>query len=246
MEVWFLPKCPCSRLHETNQTRTLRGCGLPAQGEAPRLLTQVPQAALWGRLERHRLSQVTRLSLREDLLKVSRGEMVELGFHPGAPDSSGSSFWLRFPKGVNPFPRYFPQPPGLPVPGPSLLQSCQPPACGPTHLSRVWPLYALNGKGLGPGARVGLLGHPLPMCAKGADAGRPGLVHAHGRAAHPGGCHASRHACRVHAAPHGGRPPWPGLVHELAVIRLGGTHLERGTDLQREKKKKKRIKCHMH
>lgn len=108
-----------------------------------------------------------------------------------------------------------------------------------TYLSRVWPLYALNRKGLGPGAWVGLLGHPLPVCAKGADAGWSGLVHAHGRAAHARGCHASCHAGRVHAAPHGGRPPRPGLVHELAVIRLGGTHLERGTHLQREKKKKK-------
>ena len=106
-------------------------------------------------------------------------------------------------------------------------------------LSRVWPLYALNRKGLGPGAWVGLLGHPLPVCAKGADAGWSGLVHAHGRAAHARGCHASCHAGRVQAAPHGGRPPRPGLVHELAVIRLGGTHLERGTHLQWEKKKKK-------
>lgn len=125
------------------------------------------------------------------------------------------------------------------ISGPLPLPS---PICCHTYLSWVGPLYALNRKGLGPGAWVGLLGHPLPMCAKGADARWSGLVHAHGRAAHPRGCHASCHAGRVHAAPHGGRPPRPGLVHELAVIRLGGTHLERGTHLQREKKKKKKNK----
>lgn len=77
-------------------------------------------------------------------------------------------------------------------------------------LSRVWPLYALNRKGLGPGAWVGLLGHPLPVCAKGADAGWSGLVHAHGRAAHARGCHASCHAGRVQAAPMEAGPRGPG------------------------------------
>lgn len=114
-----------------------------------------------------------------------------------------------------------------------------------SHLSWVWSLHALYRQRLGSWPWVSLLWHSLPMGTKGTHPRRPGLVHTHRRPAHTGRCHSCSHACWIHVAWHRSRAPRARLVHKLVVVSLSGTHLERGTNLQR-KKKKKRIKCDMH
>ena len=95
------------------------------------------------------------------------------------------------------------------------------------HLPRVGPLHTLHAHALRPGPGVALLlGHPLAVGPERPHALGPGLVHPHGRAAHVGSVHA-----RAHVPREGPRAPGTGLVHELAVVRLVGSHLEGGTHL---------------
>lgn len=62
------------------------------------------------------------------------------------------------------------------------------------------------------------------------------LVHAHGRPTHARVVHGLAHAAWVHASrgPSGAR-----LVHELVVVGLAWAHLEGGTHLEGEKRRKK-------
>ena len=96
------------------------------------------------------------------------------------------------------------------------------------HLPRVGPLHTLHAHALrppGPGVAL-LLGHPLAVGPERPHALGPRLVHPHGRAAHVGSIHA-----RAHVPREGPRAPGTRLVHELAVVRLVGSHLEGGTHL---------------
>lgn len=96
------------------------------------------------------------------------------------------------------------------------------------HLSRVGPFHALQTHALWSGACVALLGHPLTVgSAERSHALGPGLVHAHGRAADVGRIHARAHVAGERRGSSGSR-----LVHELAVVGLVWSHLERGTHLE--------------
>lgn len=95
-----------------------------------------------------------------------------------------------------------------------------------SHLPRVGSLHALHAHALGPGACVALLGHPLAVTWERPHALASGLVHPHWGPAHIGGIHA-----RAHVPREGRRATGSRLVHELAVVCLVWSHLERGTHL---------------
>lgn len=96
-----------------------------------------------------------------------------------------------------------------------------------THLPWVRSFHALYTHALSPGTCIALLWHSLAMCPKRPYALAPGLVHSHWRPAHVSGIHACAHVPRK-----GWRATGAWLVHELAVVRLIWSHLERGTHLQ--------------
>lgn len=96
-----------------------------------------------------------------------------------------------------------------------------------THLPWVRSFHSLHTHALRPGSCIGLLGHPLAVGPERPHALAPGLVHTHGGPTHVGCIHACAHVPRE-----GRRAAGSWLIHELAVVRLVWSHLERGTHLE--------------
>lgn len=97
-----------------------------------------------------------------------------------------------------------------------------------THLPWIWSFHALHTHGLRPRSRVALLRHSLAVGPKRPHALAPRLVHSHWGTTHIG---------HIHSWTHVSRERWwaarSRLVHELVVVCLVWSHLERGTHLEK-------------